>query len=53
MPEPDLRTELSKVEAEPLLPIEKMLIVFKHVSRISENDVDKMIVARETRQRRH
>ena len=26
MPEPDLRTELSKVEAEPLLPIEKKLI---------------------------
>jgi hypothetical protein len=33
--------------------IEKMLIVFKHVSRIGENDVDKMIFARETRQRRH
>src|ERR1700737_3857285 len=26
MPERDLRTELSKVEAEPLLPIEKKLI---------------------------
>ena len=26
MPDPDLRTELSKVEAEPLLPIEKKLI---------------------------
>jgi hypothetical protein len=26
MPEPDLRTELSKVQAEPLLPIEKKLI---------------------------
>ena len=26
MPEPDLRTELSKAEAEPLLPIEKKLI---------------------------
>jgi hypothetical protein len=26
MPEPDLRDELSKIEAEPLLPIEKKLI---------------------------
>ena len=26
MPEPDLRAELNKVEAEPLLPIEKTLI---------------------------
>jgi hypothetical protein len=33
--------------------IEKTLIVFKHVSQIGENDVDQMIFARETRQRRH
>ena len=26
MPEPDLRDELSNIEAEPLLPIEKKLI---------------------------
>jgi hypothetical protein len=26
MPKPDLRDELSKIEAEPLLPIEKKLI---------------------------
>jgi hypothetical protein len=33
--------------------IEKTLIVFKHVSEIDDQDVEKLIFARDTRQRRH